>query len=129
MKSIKATVTSACALAIGNTMAIIRNCNLLILLACLLGFQFQGRAQTNVYTMPPAEVHGASATAFIIGGVFNSIFLDDGGKGFTSPPNVSIVLTEGSGSGAVVVATVANGSVTGFTIQNPNSYSTLAKCK
>src|SRR6185503_6864714 len=62
----------------------------------------------------------------IINGSVSSVHVVDGGKGYTTPPNVAIVLTNGTGSGAVVTAVVANGSVTGLTLQNPGSYSSPA---
>src|SRR5262245_23761576 len=102
-----------------------------VLSLCFIFSHSGAKAQTNVYTLPFADVRGARAIAFVHTGTLpqGSIFLETGGAGYTSPPNVSIVVTKGTGGGAVVTATVQNGSVTALTVQNGGSFSPLAEAK
>jgi hypothetical protein len=61
---------------------------------------------------------------YISGGV-GGVFIDDGGSGYTSPPEVSFVPLDGKGSGATGTATVFAGAVTGVIITNSgNGYTT-----
>ena len=58
----------------------------------------------------------ALAVASVSSGSIQSIGLSTGGSGYISAPRVSIADTLGVGVGASVIANVANGVVTGFTI-------------
>jgi hypothetical protein len=63
-------------------------------------------------------------TLFSGGGIGPIVTITNGGAAYTSAPTV--VFNGGGGSGAVGVATINNGSVTGITITNPGSGYTSA---
>ena len=74
----------------------------------------------------------ATATASLTTGTVTSIALAEGttgGFGYTSAPGVTIAPPPAGGVTATATATVANGSVTGFTITNPGSGYAIASPK
>ncbi len=61
----------------------------------------------------------ATATASVsVNNRIAGITITDGGRGYVTPPAVSI---EGTGSGATFTASVSNGAVTGITVDAPGS--------
>ena len=56
---------------------------------------------------------------FTAGTLSPDITVTDGGSGYTSAPTITV--TGGSGSGAMLTATVSNGAVTEITVNNPGS--------
>jgi VCBS repeat-containing protein len=73
----------------------------------------------GTYVVSNTQTRGATAYAIVTntsGGLATAI-LTDGGQGYTSAPNVTVVPT-GAGAGASVTATLQNGSVYSLTIQN-----------
>lgn len=74
----------------------------------------------------------ANATASLTSGTVTSVALapnTTGGFGYTSAPGVTIAAPPAGGVTATATATVANGSVTGFTITNPGSGYAIASPK
>ena len=61
---------------------------------------------------------GATATANTIAGFVIGATITNGGSGYTSPPNVTII---GNGSGATATAVLTEGVVTGITITSAGS--------
>ncbi len=60
------------------------------------------------------EMRGATQNRLFQSNTIADLTLIDGGSGYTSAPTVTLV--GGSGSGAIIAATVSNGAVTGFTV-------------
>ncbi len=74
----------------------------------------------------------ATAAASLTTGTVTSVALAEGttgGFGYTSAPGVTIAPPPAGGVTATATATVANGSVTGFTITNPGSGYAIASPK
>lgn len=75
------------------------------------------------FTAIPKRIKARKATAAAsrnVDGTIASIYVTDGGAGYTVAPEVTITDT-GSGSGATAVAKVSNGQVTEITVTAPGS--------
>lgn len=72
------------------------------------------------FSSPPVGTT-ATATANLTSGVVTSVTMNVHGAGYLSPPSVSI--TDGTGSGAVLGATVSGGQVTVVVLQGGSGYS------
>jgi hypothetical protein len=76
----------------------------------------------GVYVVTNGHTRTATGVALVGGdGSLSTVYLTDGGLGYSTPPQVTVV-PRGAGSGGVVVATVANGSLTSLAVQDPGSY-------
>jgi VCBS repeat-containing protein len=82
-------------------------------------------APSNSVTLATTQLRQAKAVGFAISNTL-SVFITDPGAGYTSPPNVTVQITAGSGTPGTVVAGVANGAVNSLTIQNNGSYNSTA---
>lgn len=65
------------------------------------------------------EIRGSTQNQLFQSNTVADVSLIDGGSGYSSDPDVE--LTGGSGSGAIITATVSGGVITGFTVTNPGS--------
>ncbi len=64
----------------------------------------------------------AVAYAMYPGGVFNTLFISDGGAGYVTPPAITFNPINPGGSGGAATATVSGGAVTAITINNYGTY-------
>jgi hypothetical protein len=82
---------------------------------------------SNSTTLAVTQTRQAQGVAFAVNGTL-SVFLTNGGAGYTSPPNVTVSLTSGTGTNGTVVAGLGpDGSVNSLTVQNPGNYSSPAE--
>lgn len=70
-------------------------------------------------------VNPATATCDIVSGAISTIYPGDGGYDYLSAPTVTVQSADGAGSGAIITAQIAYGSVSGYTIVNAGSGYTL----
>ncbi len=81
---------------------------------------------SNSVSIAAQRTRQAKGIGLIANGALD-VFLTDPGAGYTTAPNVTVVVTSGTGGGSTVVATVASGAVSALTLQTPGSYSTIAQ--